>query len=274
LRSSRHRPPSARWRGDGSPHLRMPASALPCPGQRRSPFQSASLQGVPVRSSASSEAAGGGRSIRALSVALRRSSRPASRSVRCSNRSRTGQRLFPLSFSVTSGCPSACIVRPPRRRYPFSVPSVRRASAPLARSFSCPPARRSCSLMTSDVTPGCTSLQGVSTFRRTCGGTPSDTCGVEPMPCGSRTSVPKGTRTSRTPGPLTACTRGAHGKRVVRVPSDICGAKYCDYSAAMVAWRPFAARKMAPSHGSSLMKSRSRTKRNEGHLPCFSSSGA
>ena len=200
LRSSRHRPPSARWRGDGSPHLRMPASALPCPGQRRSPFQSASLQGVPVRSSASSEAAGGGRSIRALSVALRRSSRPASRSVRCSNRSRTGQRLFPLSFSVTSGCPSACIVRPPRRRYPFSVPSVRRASAPLARSFSCPPARRSCSLVTSDVTPGCTSLQGVSTFSRTCGGTPSDTCGVEPMPCGCRTSVREGYTYDPNPG--------------------------------------------------------------------------
>ena len=200
MRSSRHRPPSARWRGDGSPHLRMPASALPCPGQRRSPFQSASLQGVPVRSSASSEAAGGGRSIRALSVALRRSSRPASRSVRCSNRSRTGQRLFPLSFSVTSGCPSACIVRSPRRRYPFSVPSVRRASAPLARSFSCPPARRSCSLVTSDVTPGCTSLQGVSTFSRTCGGTPSDTCGVEPMPCGCRTSVREGYTYDPNPG--------------------------------------------------------------------------
>ena len=54
---------------------------------------------------------------------------------------------------------------------------------------------------------------------------------------------------------------------------DICGAKHCDFSAAKVAWRPFAARK-APSHGSSLMKSRPRTKRNEGHLPCFSSSGA
>ena len=31
--------------------------------------------------------------------------------------------------------------------------------------------------------------------------------------------------------------------------------------------------KMAPSHGSSLMKNRSRTKRDEGHLACVSSSG-